>query len=403
MKRRILVLFAVLLLAGCTRPAAPGGTLSASGTAAGALPRPTAVIPDASSARLSGAFVLDGGERELLDAKYDVSEPDVCALLVQNGGVLTLRGADVNKTGDAGSPALSAATGSNAAVSVIGGSALLDDPILTTNGLGASAVFVSGDGARITLSDGFLVTNRDASAGLTAGRGAIVEISGSDIVTEGEDSPGVYALGDVSVADSSISAAKSPAAVTGAGSLRFFSSTLIGTGIELLSDDTADVAACAVTLENGALTATADAPLFLASHASCSLSLKNVLLTFASGDLLSVTSGALSMTAENQQLSGRIVCEEEGTLSLALTQGSSMTCCIEAALPQSVSLSLDADSVWNVTADSYIGALADGDATLANIVGNGFTVFYDSGLEANAWLQGKPYALTDGGYLVPRI
>ena len=47
--------------------------------------------------------------------------------------------------------------------------------------------------------------------------------------------------------------------------------------------------------------------------------------------------------------------------------------------------------------------LVDTDATLSNILSGGFTVYYDSSAEGNAWLEGKTHQLPQGGFLAPRI
>jgi hypothetical protein len=47
--------------------------------------------------------------------------------------------------------------------------------------------------------------------------------------------------------------------------------------------------------------------------------------------------------------------------------------------------------------------MKDGDTALTNIHGNGFTVYYDSGLESNSWLGGKTHSLASGGKLTPKV
>ena len=60
-------------------------------------------------------------------------------------------------------------------------------------------------------------------------------------------------------------------------------------------------------------------------------------------------------------------------------------------------------STWNVTADSYLTKLFDEEGisnkTVTNIIGNGYTVFYNS--NANVYLKGNIYELSGGGYLKP--
>jgi len=66
-----------------------------------------------------------------------------------------------------------------------------------------------------------------------------------------------------------------------------------------------------------------------------------------------------------------------------------------------IHLALDNTSQWEVTGDSYLTSFEDADSTLANIKDNGHTIYYHADEETNsAWLQGKTYALPDGGKLV---
>lgn len=46
-----------------------------------------------------------------------------------------------------------------------------------------------------------------------------------------------------------------------------------------------------------------------------------------------------------------------------------------------------------------VGAIIDGD-TVTNISGNGYDIYYDPNLAANAYLDGRSYALSDGGELI---
>ena len=71
--------------------------------------------------------------------------------------------------------------------------------------------------------------------------------------------------------------------------------------------------------------------------------------------------------------------------------------------PRAATVILDGSSIWTVTEDTYVGILLNTDTSFSNMVSNGFTVYYDSSLEGNAWLDGKSYALSGGGYLVPII
>ena len=112
--------------------------------------------------------------------------------------------------------------------------------------------------------------------------------------------------------------------------------------------------------------------------------------------------GDLELHLKGQQLSGNIDIGN-GSLTLIL-EGESVFCgVIDGEDPRSVTIVLDSGSIWTITEDTMIGALVDTDTSFSNIVSNGFTVYYDSSLEQNAWLDSKSYSLSGGGYLVPLI
>ena len=68
---------------------------------------------------------------------------------------------------------------------------------------------------------------------------------------------------------------------------------------------------------------------------------------------------------------------------------------------QYVSLTLDSSSKWVVEGTSYLTAFINADTTLANIIDNGNTIYYNSSDIANDWLEGKSYTLSGGGKLIP--
>ena len=70
-----------------------------------------------------------------------------------------------------------------------------------------------------------------------------------------------------------------------------------------------------------------------------------------------------------------------------------------------MSLTLDASSTWNVTADSRLSSLSDAGGisanSITNITGNSHTVYYDASLSANSALGGQTYSLANRGTLTP--
>jgi hypothetical protein len=68
-----------------------------------------------------------------------------------------------------------------------------------------------------------------------------------------------------------------------------------------------------------------------------------------------------------------------------------------------ITLTMDAGSSWNVTANSFVQEIIDSGGVagqnISNITGNGYTVTYDGTLSANSYLGQKIYNLQNGGVL----
>ena len=132
------------------------------------------------------------------------------------------------------------------------------------------------------------------------------------------------------------------------------------------------------------------------------------LLAAAGGDSGSVGSngGNATLVADDESLTGDLIADAVSTLRMTLKNRSSLTGAINPdRAAKEANLALDATSTWNVTGDSYLtgltltgGISAD---TIANIRGNGYTIYYDAGSTINSALGGKTYGLSLGGSLKP--
>jgi hypothetical protein len=114
--------------------------------------------------------------------------------------------------------------------------------------------------------------------------------------------------------------------------------------------------------------------------------------------------GQATFNAVDQTLSGSVDVDGISTVALDLSDRSTLSGAINAAASaKSVSLSLDGSSRWTVTGTSYLTVLSDSagisGSNVTNIVGDGHTVYYTS--SANPSLDGRTYALLDGGTLTP--
>ena len=388
----------LLLLSGCTcSPASPSGDAATAAPSASPTGELLQILDPL--ARLTGAHVLMGETETVNGGTYDSFFEDEVAVLISSGA-LESTGLQIDKTGDTENLKEALSYGLNAAVHVRdAGIATLTDALLTTNGLGAAGVFCTGDGSSATLSGGLLSTAGEASPAIAALDGAAVQLQDTELLTDSLQSPCLLARGGARIEAAGIRANASESGLLELedASLTLDNCTLSGAGARLSGT-------ASLTATGGSLTCgTADA-LFTLTDGEASVSLTGVALTRSGGGaLLSVLSGRLSLLCDYQALEGELSVADGATLSVTLQNNSTFTGSVSADERMRLSLSLDATSRWFVTGDSYIEALSDADATLQNIESNGFTIYYNSENEANAWLGSKPYALPGGGYLSPLI
>lgn len=438
-----------------TPPAPPNGTppdgappSGAPGAAGGASSTNTVL------SATCGAYTLDGGEAvSATDQSYDSSTADQSAACLINAANLTLTNPTITKTGDSSSSDQSSFYGLNAAVLVGSGSQLtISGGTVTANGSGANGVFSTGEGTTVTLSDmtidaqgdgahavmatlgGTMILNNvdmnttDAHSGAIAtdrGSGTITATGGT-VTTSGQDSPGIYSTGNITVNDATVTAtAAEVAVIEGANSITLNNSILTSSvadkwGVMIYQSFSGDAEGSegVFTMNGGSLSDTdANSPLFYVNNAQGTITLKGVDVNAASGVLVNAAAnerwgtsgsngGKVILVADEQTLKGDLKADSISTLSVNLQNASTLTGAINTdKTAQSVSVSLDKGSTWTLTADSYVTTLADTDGisgtAITNIIGNGYTIYYDASNAANSALNGQTYALVNGGQLAP--
>lgn len=323
-----------------------------------------------------GVFSGTSGEIVQEDTTHASSAPDQNAVLC-TGGEMTLSRVNVKKSGDAKERETAHLTGLNAAVAAAGGKINLIDGIVTSNAIASDALSAIGKLSNIHAINSYIVTAGVQSAGLTVLDGGTAVLDGCSVATDGENAPCAYVSGVFSAKSSKLRALQSNCMVLENGGQATLSNCeLIGSlGVCYRGESE----------ENGG-----------------SVTLENCLIAAGTGEPLKIESGNLSLTLRKQQLNG-VLSVGEGSLALVLTEGSNFTGTVAAGVSQTVSVSLDASSVWQLSDNTSVGALTDADASLSNIHSNGFTLYYNASLEANEWLNGSAFPLAGGGALVPQI
>lgn len=387
-------------------------------------------------------YLLSGQTVTLANQQISATDINESIVKVTDGGNLTLTNSKLTKTGDSSADGSSNFYGLNAGVLATAGSKItLKDTYINTSASGANALFATGEGAYIEVSNVAIKTTKDSSRGLDAtlggtviGKnvnistegahcgglatdrgGGTVSVSNSSVSTAGEGSPGIYSTGAISATNSSFKATGSEAAaIEGRNSITLTNCSLSGDlkhGVMIYQSFSGDaeVGKGTFTMTGGSLKA-AVGPLFYSTNTDAVIDIKDVALENPSGKLLIASAdrwgttglnGAnIDFTADSEQLKGDITCDSISTIIATLKNGTTLKGSINADnTAKSVVLSLDSTSSWNVTGTSYLAKLTDSDTTLTNIKDNGNTIYYDS--SANSWLNGKTYTLTDGGSLIP--
>lgn len=454
----LILTFAVALLAGglAAGCGSNGAATATSATVVQASKAPAAPPGDAgggSAVYPTSAAYSQSGDSKSEDGKtYSAGEQDQSAILVTDGGVFKVSDATIETTGDSSSNDSSSFYGLNAAVVATSGSSIeLSDSSINTTGSGANGAFATGEGSSVALSSVKITATGGGGHGVMATQGGSVTLADVDIstsgansaplatdrgggtitatggsaVASGQDSPALYSTGTITVNGGAYQATGAEAAVIeGANMIELTDVALSSTkadkwGVMIYQSMSGDAegAKGTFTMTGGSLGYTGqNGPLFYVTNSTGVIALQGVDVTAASGTLLKAAAGnwgnqganggAAVVTADGQTLAGDLVADSISSISLALLNGSSLKGSINADnAAKQARVTLDANSTWDVTADSYLTSLTltggvSGN-TISNITGNGHSIYYDATDSANSALGGGTFNLNGGGTLQP--
>ncbi len=430
---------------------APVGGNAPSGAAPGNPPPGTgggAQNADQGLATASGAYTHSGGSQIVTDQTYTATAQDQSGVYV-TGGSLILNNVSVQTSGSTSSDENSSFFGLNAGVLATNGASLsMNSGSITTSGAGANGAFATGSGTQASLSNVTITASGDGGHGVMATQGGsmtldnvnmttsgahsapiatdrgggVITASGGTLNTSGQDSPCYYSTGTLDITNSTCNAAGSEIAVIeGANTILLKKTTAVSSvadkwGVMIYQSFSGDAQGSdgIFTMSGGSLSYTANGPLFYVTNTTAHITLNSVIVSAASGVLLKAAGndrwggsgsngGLANMVADGQTLNGSFVVDAISSLSLSLQNSSSLTGAINAENNAKIAnLTLDASSMWVVTADSYLTSLSDPAITagsVPNITGNGHTVYYN--LAACPALNGQTYTLAGGGTLTP--
>jgi hypothetical protein len=334
-----------------------------------------------------------------------------------NAAVLALSGGKITMTNGA---IITRGTGANGAFAIGAGSVIkLSKVKIDCTAPGAHGVEASAGGAVLCTEVDIKTTGDGAAAISTARADGIVSFTRGTAFSSGLRSPGIYSTGNISVTDARIEAAGYPAVVIeGRNSVTLTNTTLLcskecGAMLYQRLPGSAGIGANVLRMTGGSFAAS-EGPLFYITNTRAVIEVKgNAKLSVASGILIKAAAGRrgnagsnggqLTFRADGEILTGNIVCDDASSIAMTLQNKTNLKGVINADNAAAMmTLTLDASSVWEVTGNSYLTGLTDTDTTLANIRGNGYTVYYDVKADANKWLGGKTHSLSGGGKLIGR-
>lgn len=315
-------------------------------------------------------------------------------LLVLNGATATITGATVNTSVTNGNGVFSYGEGTVVNIS--------DSTIRTTEN-NSGGIQTTGGGT-MNAANLDVETQENSAAAIRSDRGGgTVNVDGGSYVTNGTGSPAIYCTADISVSDATLTAnASEGVVVEGKNSVALTDCEVTGNMSNTYNGDSdenihcimiyqsmsgdADVGEATFSAEGGSITAkTGD--MFYITNTDCEITLKDVAFTLANDVFLRVegnsssrgwgTEGAnggdVTLTADSQEFTGNILVDEISSLVLTMKNGTSYEGAIN---PDgdggTVDVTLDDNSTWTLTGDSYITSF-DGDT--ANITANGYHLY----------------------------
>lgn len=285
---------------------------------------------------------------------------------------------------------------------------------LVTTGYASSAAGVSADG-EIIMQNTRLSTAGEDSPVIKALNSGIISCNGLYVISSGKNSPGIYSAGKSSLNNSTISISDSYSVqIDGRGEVSSVGSVYSGQGIMLYqSEKSGTWAGIGRFSASGSKISSLSDTVFYVTNTDAEINLINTEITSAKGSVLLKASadiwgndgangGHVSLNAQKQRLSGNIVTDGISSVTLNLTDKSEYSGALNTAnYTGAMNVFISNDSMWNVTADSYVTAIQTENIDCANINSNGHNIYYDPAAAANTWLDGRTIQLPGGGELKP--
>ena len=329
------------------------------------------------------------------------------ALLAMGGGTVTITGGTITSDADGANGVFSyGGNGGQNGAAGDGTTVVISDTTITTTGDGSGGIMTTGGGVTHASNLTVETSGRSSAAIRTDRGGGTVVVDGGSYTSNGLGSPAIYSTADITVSNATLTSNLSEGVcIEGMNSITLENCDMTANNTQMNGNATfldtimiyqsmsgdADSGTSAFTMTGGSLTSLSG-HMFHVTNTHAIITLSGVELV--NGDeanvLLSVCddgwNGAANiaeLNAVGQALSGTILVGENATLTLNLTDGSTFEGAIRGEIANAkgetvstevgeVTVTLDEDSTWTLTADTYITGF-NGD--IANVNANGYTLY----------------------------
>ena len=364
-----------------------------------------ATVLSGEDAIVGGTYTAEGEDESALEASGNVTATVTGALLQKlAGGASSADGASfrglnsgVRVYGNAtvtliDCEILATAQNATGVFAYENGVIYMDNCVVNVTGGGAGGVQVAGGGTLIGTD--LTVTSASKAAIRSDRGGGILILDGGTYTSTGANGcPAIYSTADISVSNATCVSEQSRAVIIeGKNSVTLENCVLVGNDqsskegsvranvllYQSASGD-ASVGTSVFTMTGGSMTSQSGAMFYCTNTASKVYLTDAELILSEDGTLLIVSAGRwgrgrrnggnCEFHAEDQTLEGLITVDSISSLSLSL-QNSTYTGAISG--DGNVSVTMDAESIWTLTGDSWISSL---DGNLSGLVLNGYTLY----------------------------
>ena len=329
------------------------------------------------------------------------------AVLVKDGAAATITGGTVTSDAEGANGVF--CYGGNGGQNGAGGDGTtlyISDTAITTTGNGSGGIMTTGGGVTYASNLTVETSGRSSAAIRTDRGGGTVVVDGGSYTSNGLGSPAIYSTADITVSNATLTSNLSEGVcIEGLNSITlnncdltadntkcngnatFLDSIMI---YQSMSGDAAS-GTSSFTMTGGSLTSK-NGHVFHVTNTSAVITLQDVEIVNEDADqiLLSVCadgwsggSNIATLKAITQELSGAIKVGSDSSLTLELTDGSSFEGSIDGSITNAsgavvstevgtVSVTLDSDSSWTLTGDSYVTEFS---GSSANVISNGYTLY----------------------------